>query len=328
MYKNTQIYRDILEIPALLDEFDKKFNFNLRNYPSVFLLGRGSSGNATLFAKYLWEMYCGVISNIIHPFSILNAKKRLNFSNSVLFSFSQSGKSSDIVLCTKLIKSMGARVVAITNEENIKENNLAQIADIHILLSNSKEIPVAATKSFILQLWAVMRISKIMGSNFEESLFRKTRNNIEKIINSFGNLYRKYNFNKILRSSIIGIIGRGPFNAISEDSALKFREMAQIHSLGYSAAEFLHGPIGSFTSKDYVILLSQSQKLNQDLVLVEKKLIERKVNYIIVKPFSNNYPFNSIETDVFMKLVALKLADIKGLDPDNPKGLKKVTHTI
>jgi glucosamine 6-phosphate synthetase-like amidotransferase/phosphosugar isomerase protein len=57
-------------------------------------------------------------------------------------------------------------------------------------------------------------------------------------------------------------------------------------------------------------------------------LKEKNVNYKIITPFSNNYPFNSLEIDILLKLVALKFAVIKGLNPDNPKGLSKVTHTI
>jgi glucosamine--fructose-6-phosphate aminotransferase (isomerizing) len=223
---------------------------------------------------------------------------------------------------------MGAKIIAVTNEPDLKINNLARISDYHILLSGSKEIPVAATKSFILQLWAMLRISNLIGASFSESRFIKTQKNIYDIINNFEKIYKEYSFNKILNRGMVGFVGRGPFNAIAEDSALKFREMAQIHSLGYSAAEFLHGPIGSFTSKDSVVILSGEKKLTEDLVLVKNKLEEKKVNYIIIDPFSANYPFNALETDVFIKLIALKLAFIKGLNPDRPKGLSKVTYTV
>ncbi len=328
-YKDSQTYKDILEIPSLLELFkiDGKIEF-IKKYSETFLLGRGSSGNATLFAKYIWEIYCGIISNIIHPFSIFNLKKKMNFKNKLLFSFSQSGKSNDIVKCSRIIKKMGAELVAITNENSIKSNPLAKISDFHILLSNSKEIPVAATKSFILQLWCVLRLANLFGANFKESLFKKTLDEIKYVIENFETIYKKTRMEDLIESNIIGFVGRGPFNAIAEDSALKFREMAMMHSLGYSAAEFLHGPVGAYTYKDIVVILSREKNLTEDLLLVKNKLEEKKVKYIILIPFSNNYPFNSLAMDVFMKLTALKIATLRGLNPDNPKGLSKVTYTI
>ncbi|MEF3280948.1 MAG: SIS domain-containing protein [Elusimicrobiota bacterium] len=328
-YINTLTYKDISEIPILLERFNLPENLNkISKYREVFLLGRGSSGNATLFAKYIWEIYCGIISNIVHPFSIFNTKKKMNFSNKVLFSFSQSGKSYDIVKCSKIIKKMGGKIVAITNESKIKNNDLAKMSDIHILLSNSKEVPVAATKSFILQLWCILKLAKFFGANFKESIFKKTIEEINYLINNFEKIYNKTGFDLILESFIVGFVGRGPFNAVAEDSALKFREMAMTHSLGYSAAEFLHGPIGAYTKKDLVVILSRDKKLTEDLLLVKNKLDERGIKYIILTPFSENYPFNALSMDVFIKLCALKIAVTKGLNPDNPKGLKKVTYTI
>lgn len=328
-YKSTLTYKDIIEIVNLLGEFKIDIpGSGLSGYREVFLLGRGSSGNATLFAKYIWEIYCGVISNIVHPFSIFNLKRPMDFRSRLLFSFSQSGKSPDIVKASKIIKKMGAKLIALTNEPQIKENPLASISDYHILLSSSKEIPVAATKSFILQLWAVLKISTFWLSGFSENKFTKCIKEIDYVINNFEKFYSEYKLDSLTDFSIVGFVGRGPFNAIAEDSALKFREMAMIHSLGYSAAEFLHGPVGSYGVNDFVIILSGDKKLTDDLLLVENKLKEKKVRYLILYPFSSNYPFNALSVDVFMKLVALKLSVKKGLNPDNPAGLSKVTRTI
>lgn len=328
-YKNFLTYSDISEIPKLLLNFklpnDSKL---LSKFKEVFLLGRGSSGNATLFAKYIWEMYCGVISNIVHPFSIFNCKKKLDFKRKILISFSQSGQSPDIVKCSKIIKSMGVFLVGVTNESDLRKNKLAKISNIHILLSNSKEIPVAATKSFHLQMWFVLRIANIFGAGFRERKFNETIKNLNYIIENFEKIYKDYSFEDAINSTVVGFVGRGPYNAISEDAALKFREMAMMHSLGYSAAEFLHGPVGAYKKGDFIFILSPSKKLTPDLVLVENKLKEKNVDYKIITPFSNNYPFNSLEIDILLKLVALKFAVIRGLNPDNPKGLTKVTHTI
>lgn len=329
--KHTLTYRDISEIPKLLvsfDEINRSFPKFIKNYDEFFLIGRGSSGNATLFAKYIWESYCGKISNIVHPFSVFNLKKRFNMKGRIVFSFSQSGRSYDVVECSKRLKMMGASIVSVTNEPDIKKNALANISDHHILLSKSPEIPVAATKSFVLQLWTVLRLAQFMNGGFKENFFKKTITEIDKIIKNFDDYIKSIDLSVFLESRVVGFVGRGPYNAVAEDSALKFREMSGIQSLGFSAAEFLHGPVGAFSSDDCVVILSRNLKLTDDLKLVEKKLKEKSVKYLIIKPFSNNYPFNALGVDVFIKLIALNLATKKGLNPDTPAGLSKVTHTF
>ncbi len=330
-YKKTSTYSDILEIPKLIKDF--KFPSNstkeLKYTDEVFLLGRGSSGNATIFAKYLWEIYCGVIVNFIHPHSILNAQKKLNFKHRTVWSFSQSGRSTDIIACSKKLKNWGAKIIAVTNEPNISQNNLAKISDCHILLSNSKEIPVAATKSFELQLYCALKTAFLWKAKLNKKELANISTNCEKIIEDFEKIYRKENIGHLLNnSSLIGFVGRGAFNAVAEDSALKFREMSFRHSFGYSAAEFLHGPIGSYGNKDIVFILSSNGKLTEDLIKVIYKLKERKTPYKVIYPFASIYPFNAILTDIFLKLCALKHACERGINPDSPKGLSKVTKTI
>lgn len=331
-YTDTLTYKDILEIPFLLR------NFNMENIcvdelkssdGEVFLLGRGSSGNATIFAKYIWEIYCAVIVNFIHPHSIFNARKKMNFQRKVVWAFSQSGKSMDIVKCSKKLKNWGAKIIAVTNEKNIKKNPLAKISDFHILLSSSREIPVAATKSFALQMYCILKTAVLWQGNISKKEIEILPKQCENLISSFETIYKKNCMGNILKKySMLGFVGRGPFNAIAEDCALKFREMSFRHAWGYSAAEFLHGPIGSYGEKDAVLVLSGQKLLTEDLKKVIKKLKERKTFFKVIYPFTKSYPTNAILTDIFLKLCALKHACEKGLNPDSPKGLLKVTKTI
>ena len=97
---DTLTYGDIMEIPALLEDFSRRApalrTSALKSKDrAAYLVGRGSSGNATLFAKYIWEGYSGVITNIIHPHSIFEARIPLRFRGQAVWAFSQSGKSKD-----------------------------------------------------------------------------------------------------------------------------------------------------------------------------------------------------------------------------------------
>jgi glucosamine--fructose-6-phosphate aminotransferase (isomerizing) len=331
--EETLTYADIREIPGLLRSFSaraadlKKSALRGKN-GSVYLVGRGSSGNATLFAKYIWEVYAGIITNFIHPHSIFEARRPLNFRGQAVWAFSQSGKSGDIVACLKLLKKWGAVSVAVTNEPALRENPLARSAKTRILLSNSKELPVAATKSFVLQLWAVLWTAQVWSRCFGAGNFRETEELAQRLVEEPFRQARSPFFKKVRTAQMIGFVGRGPYNAVAEDAALKFREISCAHALGYSAAEFLHGPVGAYTPKDFVFLLSPSERLPRDLVKVKKALGARGTPCRIVKQGRGKFPFNCLLTDIELKLLALNLALSRGLNPDNPKGLKKITLTF
>ncbi len=329
--KETLTYKDIVEIPGLLARFSSRAGeikrLALRSSDkTVYLVGRGSSGTATLFAKYIWETYAGTITNFIHPHSIFEARQPLNFKGQAVWAFSQSGRSQDIVACLEKLMSWGAKGVAVTNEADLKRNPLARLADRHILLSDSRELPVAATKSFELQLWAVLWAAQAWSGCFGDRDFK------DAVAAAAAAVRENYGGEKLLEkikgAHMLGFVGRGPFNAVAEDSALKFREMAKAHALGYSAAEFLHGPVGAYTPRDLVFLFSPSERTPEDIVRVQRALRERGTPFHVVKPASLKAPFNCIPVDIRMKKLALRLALAKGLNPDNPRGLNKVTQTF
>ena len=329
--KDTLTYKDIAEIPALLAKFSSRAGeikkLALRSSDkTVYLVGRGSSGTATLFAKYIWETYAGTITNFIHPHSIFEARKPLHFAGQAVWAFSQSGRSQDIVACLEKLMKWGAKGVAVTNEPDLARNPLARMAGRHILLSHSKEVPVAASKSFELQLWTVLWAAQAWSGCFGDRDFKDTVDAAARAVKE--NYGGEGLIARIKKAHMLGFVGRGPYNAVAEDSALKFREMAKAHALGYSAAEFLHGPVGAYTSKDLVFLFSPSDRTPEDIMKVKLALKERGTPYHIVRPGALKMPFSCIPTDIRMKKLALRLSLAKGLNPDNPKGLNKVTQTF
>lgn len=330
--EETLTGKDIKEIPDLLEDFSSRVP-QMKDYfirPEsrvVYLLGRGSSSNATLFAKYIFEEYTGTITSFIRPHSIFEAKLPLNFKDSVVWAYSQSGRSPDIVECLRKLVSWGATGVAVTNEADISVNPLAQAAGRNILLSKSPELPVAATKSFILQLWVALWAAQTWNKCFDEKDFEDTVKIIRKLTErDFRETGSEYVGN-LRNAGMIGFIGRGTYNAVAADSALKFREMARTHAVGYSAADFLHGPVGAYTENDFVFLLSPSAEIPDDLVRVQKALELRGVRYAVLYEPEGKNPFSRLVTDIRLKITALDLAIAKGLNPDAPKGLAKVTET-
>ncbi|MDD2772287.1 MAG: SIS domain-containing protein [Elusimicrobiales bacterium] len=331
----TLTWKDIHEIPALLEDFSRDAHEKLGGSilkaadESVYLIGRGSSGNATLFAKYVWETYAGVRTDFIHPHAIFEAKLPLNFKDKAVWAFSQSGQSTDVVECLRRMMSWGAKGVAVTNEADPAKNTLAGIADRHILLSSSKETVVAATKSFELQLWLCLWTAQLWAKCFDADDFARTIGITGAMLQSAGGNANFAFWPALKKAPVVAFVGRGPMFAVAEDAALKFREMAGVHASAYSAAEFLHGPIGAHGPEDLVLLLSPSREaLPPDLEKVRGALDSRGTTHHILSPAGGKPPFNSVVLDTELKLAALHFAVEKGLDPDRPRGLKKVTPTL
>jgi glucosamine--fructose-6-phosphate aminotransferase (isomerizing) len=105
--------------------------------------------------------------------------------------------------------------------------------------------------------------------------------------------------------------------------------MAGLHATAHSAADFLHGPVGACGAKDLVLLLSPSRRvIPDDLLGVCKALRRRGTPHEVLSPEDGQGPLSALSLDVELKLAALDLAVSKGLDPDRPKGLRKVTKTL
>jgi glucosamine--fructose-6-phosphate aminotransferase (isomerizing) len=337
--QDTRTWRDIHEIPALLEDFSRRAGKDLPKQAlkasdeSVLMVGRGSSNHATVFAKYIWETHAGVRADALHPHAIFEARKPLNFRDRVVWAFSQSGRSPDVVACLKKLQRWGATGVAITNEPETRRNPLAAAAQRHIQLSDSRELAVAATKTFSLQLWLALWTARIWCGWPSLEELSKVPGIIQDFLDRPKDFPPKGQFAKVWkrleRAPVLAFVARGPLYAVAMDGALKFREMAGIHAVAHSAANFLHGPVGAYGPKDLVLLLAPVKgKIPADIALAAAALRRRGTPYAILAPTAGQAPFNSLLLDVELKLAALALAIKKGLDPDSPKGLKKVTKTF
>jgi glucosamine--fructose-6-phosphate aminotransferase (isomerizing) len=336
--RDTSTWRDIHEIPALLAAFSERAPQRLRRCVlkaadrSVHLVGRGSSDNATLFAKYIWEAHAGVRADFVHPHSVFEAHRPLDFRGRVVWAFSQSGRSTDVVAALKKLMGWGAQGVAVTNEPDPSRNPLARLADRHILLSGSPELSVAATKTFSLQLWLALWTSRIWCGWPKAAELAETQAALARWLSRPQDFPPAGRFapvwKRLRRGPILSIVARGPFYAVAKDAALKFRELAGLHATAHSAASFLHGPVGACGPRDLVLLLSPSRRLPDDLALVRKALRGRGTPHEALWPAAGKAPLSALLLDVELKLAALDLAVARGRNPDRPKGLRKVTETI
>ena len=153
----TTMYSEIHEFPRIItDAIAREADINQvasvlreKDFSTVQVLGRGTSGNASLFLKYLIEVKLGILVADASPSTTSIYKSPIAMRNNLLIGMSQSGKSTDLVEFARTAIASGAYFVAMTNDST---SPLAQLAHHHIDLGVGPELAVAATKSYSSEL--------------------------------------------------------------------------------------------------------------------------------------------------------------------------------
>ena len=338
----THMHSEIEEIPSAINRLIEhsedaiiKAAAEIREFnPTVFTtVARGSSDHASAYLKYAIELSAGIPVASIGPSisSIYNTK--LNLKNAVNISISQSGKSPDIVDLTKTAGEGGALNIAITN---VATSPLAQESAHTLDIQAGLEKSVAATKTFVTSIVAGLLL--IAHWQRDDALLAA----VKKLPEQAG-LAVKVDWSILCDhmkdKDDIFILGRGPAMAIANEAALKFKETCQIHAQAFSSAEVMHGP-KSIVDQGFTVLALASRDASESSVLeVANSLVGQGADLFITTDQSalgNHLPFVASShplTDPLLLILCYyqfieKLALARGLNPDTPPHLKKITETV
>ncbi|WDT85140.1 glucosamine-6-phosphate deaminase NagB-II [Alteromonas sp. 009811495] len=300
---------------------------NKLNPHLIYIIGRGSSDHAGVFGKYLFETEMGipVCSAALSIAGIFG--KQLNLNGAVAFVISQSGRSPDILKQTESAKKGGAFTVAFVNDET---SPLAELADAVIPLSAGEEKAVAATKSFIATLSALLHLCARWREN--DALFESLATlpeSLQKVIESPNQLTANYLENT--RNTIV--LGRGFGYAVGREVALKLKEVLGIHAEAFSSAEFIHGPVTLVEKKLKLIalnILDESAPFHADMVGDVRARGGECLDLGFTTGTSVSDVHPRVSALLLMQRFYLDIEQIAiewGLNPDTPPGLNKVTKT-
>ncbi|MEM9845921.1 MAG: SIS domain-containing protein [Pseudomonadota bacterium] len=261
--------------------------------------------------------------------SIYNAPLRL--SGAVCLSISQSGASPDIVAMTQASSAGGALTVALTNSES---GALGQVADHVVPVAAGPERSVAATKSFVNSCVAgVALVAVVAGDEELKAALAELPEALERAIScDWGELADN------LSSDSVFVLGRGPSWAVAGEAALKFKEVAQLHAESYSSAEVLHGPVSIIDRGFPVLAFSAVDAAEAGLAEVADKLATKGASVFVTSERSSQafalpvartqHPLlDPLALIVSFYAMVESIAKARGLDPDAPRHLKKVTET-
>ncbi len=317
--------REILEELACKIR-ERKFRF-------IATCARGSSDHACAFAKYVLEVGVGLPVVSFAPSVSTLYGGTVNMQDSLFIAVSQSGRSPDLVQATQAAKDQGAFVLCICNDASAP---LVGLADCFLPLHAGPENSVAATKSYIASLTVLLQLAAIWNldsgllpalDRLPDQLDRGLKADWSEPVETFAS------------SSNLFTVGRGPGFGIALESALKFKETSYIHAEAFSAAEVKHGPM-SLVADGYPVLIFRQRDQSWDSVgelatnFKDKggavfTAQEGKAEKGILSIEPNIHPFCQLPVMIqSFYVMAEQITQFKGLDPDNPRHLKKVTETV
>lgn len=311
--------------------------------PFAFTIARGSSDHATSFAQYLFSTQLGMITASLPPSVISIYESKLNAKNALAIAISQSGASPDICETLQAARDAGAITVAIVNNIN---SPLANIAEFVLPMCAGEEHAVAATKTYITSLSAILQLVSALSS--DKSLRQALAHLPESLVLASQCDWQVMQDELLQRNNLI-VLARGLGYPVAKEAALKFKETCNIHAESFSAAEFQHGPM-ALVKKNFPILvfaqpdssfsgtISTCQKLTElgadTLLAVDAiQLNLGKINdpnvarFILPLPPSLHPVCDPLLfIQAFYPMIA-QLAVARGYDPDKPENLRKVTTT-
>ncbi len=338
----TLMRREILEIPAAVDRLLTRGGKDMRlaadalrarDPAFVVSVARGSSDHAATYFKYASELLLGLPVASVGPSVASIYGRELRLAGAACVAISQSGRSPDIVEMARMARAAGALSIAVTNDAG---SPLAQVSDHALSLHAGPELSVAATKTFVTSavsaIWLLAEWSGDAGlmaavRGLPEALEAAVRQDWSALARTVG-----------ARSSLF-CLGRGPSSAISAEAALKFKETCRLHAESYSSAEVMHGPI-SIVDQGFPVIALACADAAEDTLVEAADLIARKGAQVFVTSpraaaattlpcVRTGHPLTDpIALIASFYAMVETVATSRGINPDAPRHLNKVTQTV
>ncbi len=306
---------------------------SLRAHPPRFIVtcARGSSDHAATFAKYVFETQIGLFTASASPSVSSVYAARQNLHGALYLAISQSGKSPDLVRHAQAARAAGARVVALVNHA---DSPLADAAETVIPLHAGTETSVAATKSYICTLAAILHLA---------ARWREDAALLDAVFAVPGGLALGWDLDwsplvdGLADARNLFVIGRGFGFGAALEAALKFKETCALHAEAFSAAEVRHGPMALVGADFPVLFFSQRDDTRDGTLALAREFRERGARVFVAAPGSaadlavpeSAHPACTplLEIQSFYR-AASALSLRRGLNPDVPPHLRKVTETL
>ncbi len=298
----------------------------------VATCARGSSDHAATFAKYLIETRAGVLTASLAPSvaSLYGAAPALD--EALVLVISQSGASPDLVAAASAAKRAGAFVLALVNAVN---SPIAAIADETLPLAAGEERSVAATRSYLASLAALIGL---VAHWTQDHALQDALTNAPDLMQAAWEMDWRAAAPALAHAESLYVVGRGLGLGPAGEAALKLKETCGIHAEAFSAAEARHGPMALVRPGFHALLFAQCDEAGASVAAFAADIAARGAAAFIVgadAPGAVRLPALEAHTAIEPMLMVQSLyrlahdvALARGRDPDRPPHLHKITETL
>lgn len=352
-YRNSLMWKELNEAPAVIETLGEKNADVLKKIAAavsaakidnIYTAARGTSDHAMIYFKYLAESVLGLPVASGAPSVVTMYGAKMKFGHTLVVACSQSGKAADVMEIVKAANECGGITVAITNDEN---SPLAKLAQYHLCCFAGEEKSVAATKTFSCQLYlALLLVQTLRGGTVRKDLGEVLKKALPALDKATDGIAKDF-----LSVQECFLLSRGVSSAIAFECGLKLQETCYIRARAYHSSDFYHGPMAMIGNGTKVILFASKHSLtpqtesvhSEDELKCAEKMAELGASLYIVTDDEKTFEkvgaktvsvpgLESEELTVFVfalaiQMLACKVSCGKGLNPDSPRALKKVTIT-
>jgi glucosamine--fructose-6-phosphate aminotransferase (isomerizing) len=339
---------EILEQPAVITrlleretENVSRVAANLRGrFDYVVIAARGTSDNAARYAKYLLGAHNQLPVALATPSLFTMYQQPPKLDGALVIGISQSGQSPDIVSVVAEGARQSRPTLAITNDP---KSPLAQTAEHCIPLHAGAERAVAATKTYTASLASLALFSVFLADDAGDRMneLHRLPERLSQTLAGLMPLLPRVERYRYISHCVV--IGRGYNYATSFEIALKVKELTRVVAEPYSSADFRHGPIALVDEGFPVILVAPQGAVFSDicdlitelghlgaeqLIITEDARMLEEADLALPLPAEVPEWLTPLVAVLPGQLFAMTLAQVRGLDPDQPVGLSKVTETL
>lgn len=307
-----------------------------QEYSYALLAARGTSDNAARYAQYLWGHQNRLSVALAAPSLFGPLLGPPNLAHALVVGISQSGESPDLVAVVAEGRRQGRPTLAITNN---RDSPLAQVADRVLELRAGTELAVAATKTYTTELVAIAQLSAAISKDVEMSRsLDLVPGLVDRVVGVSEPIRTAAAAMKMVDRCVV--LGRGYHQATAFEWALKMAELTYVVAQPFSTADFRHGPLAMVEPGFAVMAVSTVGPLHAEVTGVLTEVLARGAEVVaitddpecpakhsILLPASPDW-LSPIVSIVAAQTFTYNLAIAKGLDPDKPRGLQKVTKTL
>lgn len=298
----------------------------------VLFFARGTSDTAAMYGMYLMPVVAGLDATSGSPSIATAYNASVDLSETLVVCISQSGSTKEICESAEWAKKCGATTVAITNGS---DSLLSQVCDVTIQLNAGKEEAVPATKTYTCSLVAIAMLAGVLAN--DEGFLTELQQVPAAIEKTLTTVDVEELAVALAKHDRVVLTGRGFSLSAASEIALKLKETCYVLAMGGSTADLQHGPLAVLDdSTPLVIFDPHPQSPVQsglDAVADRAHALNAQVFRIGVNGSEGLkvWPLPETLAPVVLplpgQLAVERAAQKRGLDPDQPRGLTKVTQT-